>query len=227
MTETIKCGQCKELLYFGEEIARRLYMRAVPSEDAVAEFFVWLEAKHPGWALPRLFVTVKMLAGCRTLDLAKAKSADLAADSLTLTAEATKTREARTVPLPSDLVAELRRESGPVWLWENSVQESKEYRPNPRTKNRTEYSPATWAWTISNLFREFNAGRAKKNQLRPHDLRARAFTVVAKATQSVDATARAMGADPQTARHYLDAAQAFDRSEILRKAGELLRPGGG
>lgn len=35
MSEKIYCGQCNMLLYFGEEIKRRLYMRAIPSEDAV------------------------------------------------------------------------------------------------------------------------------------------------------------------------------------------------
>ena len=44
-------------------------------------------------------------------------------------------------------------------------------------------------------------------------------------TQIVDATAQAMGVDPQTARHYLDAAKAFDRSEILRKAADLSTEG--
>jgi hypothetical protein len=35
MSETIKCGNCGMLLYFGEEIKRRLYMRAIPDETAV------------------------------------------------------------------------------------------------------------------------------------------------------------------------------------------------
>ncbi len=35
MSETIKCGSCGMLLYFGEEIKRRLYMRAIPDEAAV------------------------------------------------------------------------------------------------------------------------------------------------------------------------------------------------
>lgn len=38
MTETIRC-QCGNLLYFGETISRRLYMRAVPSEEAVLELY--------------------------------------------------------------------------------------------------------------------------------------------------------------------------------------------
>jgi len=35
MSETINCGNCGMLLYFGEEISRRLYMRAIPDEAAV------------------------------------------------------------------------------------------------------------------------------------------------------------------------------------------------
>jgi ribosomal protein S27AE len=35
MSEKINCGKCGMLLYFGEEIARRLYMRALPNEKAV------------------------------------------------------------------------------------------------------------------------------------------------------------------------------------------------
>ncbi|HYH67459.1 MAG TPA: site-specific integrase [Urbifossiella sp.] len=196
----------------------------VPEEDVVTAFFKWLAAKHPDWELPRLFVQVKMLAGCRTIDLCKLRSDDLHGDELTMSPEVTKTRTARTVPLPADVAADLRRVAGSTWLWENSLEESKRFRPNPKTKTKTAYSPSTWRWTVQNLFREFNAGRTGQPRLRPHDLRARAFTVVAAATQSVDATARAMGADPQTARHYLDAAKAFDGSGILKQAANLLRP---
>ena len=35
MTEKITCRTCGMLLYFGEEISRRLYMRAPPDEGAV------------------------------------------------------------------------------------------------------------------------------------------------------------------------------------------------
>jgi len=35
MSEMINCGKCDMLLYFGEEISRRLYMRAIPNEAAV------------------------------------------------------------------------------------------------------------------------------------------------------------------------------------------------
>jgi hypothetical protein len=39
MTETIRCADCDMLLYFGEEIRRRLYMRAIPSEETVLGYY--------------------------------------------------------------------------------------------------------------------------------------------------------------------------------------------
>lgn len=39
MSEKIYCGNCGMLLYFGEEIKRRLYMRAIPSEESVLDFY--------------------------------------------------------------------------------------------------------------------------------------------------------------------------------------------
>jgi predicted nucleic-acid-binding Zn-ribbon protein len=39
MTEKINCKKCQMLLYFGEEINRRLYMRAIPSEETVLGFY--------------------------------------------------------------------------------------------------------------------------------------------------------------------------------------------
>lgn len=195
----------------------------VPDEGAVTAFFAWLAVRHPGWALPRLYVTVKMLAGCRTLDLCKTRTADLTADGLILSAEATKTREARRVPLPADVLAEVREVAGPVWLWGRAAAECREYRPGTSDGHAAGYSPKSWGHTVQNLFREFNKGRPSAGRLRPHDLRARAITLVAAATQSVDATAQAMGVDAQTARHYLDAKKAFDGSSILRAAQEALR----
>jgi ribosomal protein S27AE len=39
MTEKINCGRCGMLLYYGEEIKRRLYMRAIPSEKTVLGYY--------------------------------------------------------------------------------------------------------------------------------------------------------------------------------------------
>jgi hypothetical protein len=39
MSEKINCSNCGMLLYFGEEIKRRLYMRAIPSEATVLGYY--------------------------------------------------------------------------------------------------------------------------------------------------------------------------------------------
>ncbi len=167
-----------------------------------------------------------MLAGCRTMDLCRTLTADLGADSLTLSAEATKTREARTVPLPADVLAELRRHAGPTFLWERAAVEGRKYRPGRGTATPTGSGRPPGKPTVQNLLQEFNRGRAA-DRVRPHDLRARAITLVAAATQSVDATAQAMGVDPQTARPYLDARKAFNGLAMLRAAQAGLRQGSG
>ena len=39
MVEKISCAKCIMLLYYGEEIKRRLCMRAIPSETTVLGFY--------------------------------------------------------------------------------------------------------------------------------------------------------------------------------------------
>jgi hypothetical protein len=197
----------------------------LPAEDAVTELIKWIEAKYPGWELPLLFVQAKSVAGCRTLDLCKVKSSDLNGDVLTLPPAVQKNRAERRVVLPAQLAARLREVAGPTWLWERSVEESRKHR-RPRTKPRTDYSASTWRWTVSNIFRDFNSDRPKDRQVRPHDLRARAITLTVKALGSVEETAAVLGVDPQTARHYLDAQAAFNRTDIYRKIAGVLLPGG-
>jgi integrase len=169
-----------------------------PEESDITDFISWLERKHPGWILPHLFLKVKLVSGCRTRDLCMVQTTELAENGLTLSAEATKNREARFVPLSEDLMQSLRNVAGPVWLWERSADESRTYRPNRMIQNKPiAYRPETWAYTISNLFREFNETRPGLPRLRPHDLRARAITRIVTKTQNVDATARAIGVTPR------------------------------
>jgi hypothetical protein len=54
----------------------------------------------------------------------------------------------------------------------------------------------------------------------------RAITLTALATQSVDQTAEAIGIDAQTARrYYLDAKQAFDGTDLLKRMTSVLKRG--
>jgi hypothetical protein len=78
---------------------------------------------------------------------------------------------------------------------------------------------------VNNIFREFNEANPDQPRFTPHALRRRAITATVKATGSVDAAATAIGVHPQTARsHYLDAQQAFDTADIMRKVAESRRP---
>jgi len=213
----------KEVPYPNAPRGRRV--RAT-DDDTVKEFFSWLGARYPEWDAPALWYQVKILTGCRTLDLCKAKAADLRPDGIHLSATAAKTRAARTVKLPPAIVERLRKVAGPEWLWEATVAESKVHRPSVRTHARSDYDPRTWFWTVANLAREFNESRPGKPRLRPHDLRARTATIVAREAGegAVDLIAQSLGMDPQTARHYVDAAKAWGGPAPLERAAATLLP---
>lgn len=193
----------------------------IPSEDDVAQFFTWLDTKFPGWELPRLFVEVKALSGCRLNDLCQVLSCQLdpRAKTLTIRPEQDKTHRERVIPLPEDLVKRLVAIKGPTYLWERYNHDAKTYRQG--TKSRDEFSPAYFYNAMKSLFRDFGKTGGK---LRSHGLRKRAITLTTLATQSVDATAQAIGIDAQTARkYYLDAQKAFSGSELLKQMADVLR----
>ncbi|MCU0705385.1 MAG: site-specific integrase, partial [Fimbriiglobus sp.] len=200
---------------------------SVPSEDEVTAFFAWLERRHPGWLLPRLFVELKALAGCRLNDLCQLRSYqfDPKAHTIRITPSQDKTGRERVIPLPPDLSALLDTAKGPTYLWERYLEESKRHRPAKITKKRTDFTPALMYHGMQNIFREYAEQGGK---LRSHGLRKRAITLMAMATQNVDQTAEAIGIDAQTARkYYLDAKQAFDGSELFKKMATVLRPQNG
>ena len=72
-----------------------------------------LEKKHPGWELPRVFIQVKMLAGCRTLDPCRVKTTDLGDEVLTIPATVIKTTDAWCLS-PPELATTLKHQAGPV-----------------------------------------------------------------------------------------------------------------
>lgn len=193
----------------------------IPTEDDVASFFTWLDEKFPGWELPRLFVEVKALSGCRLNDLCQVLSSqlDVKAKTLTIRAEQDKTHRERVIPLPDDLVKRLAAIKGPTYLWERYNHDAKTYRKG--TKSKDEFTPDYFYNAMKSLFRDYGKTGGK---LRSHGLRKRAITLTTLATQSVDATAQAIGIDAQTARkYYLDAQKAFSGSELLKQMADVLR----
>ncbi|MBX9627565.1 MAG: hypothetical protein K2X82_27440 [Gemmataceae bacterium] len=194
----------------------------IPEEESFRAFFKWLDAKYPGWPLIRLFVRVKGLTACRTLDLCQLRPEHLAGGKLVLTPDITKTKRGRVVPLPADVFAGLKAIAGKKHLWERYTADAKVHRPGPR--NRDEFDPKTLYWAVSAIFREYNAAHPAA-RVKPHDLRKRGITLTTLATQSVDATAHALGLDPQTARrYYTDATRAFDADALLTKMAAVLDP---
>ncbi|WP_439626823.1 tyrosine-type recombinase/integrase [Gemmata sp.] len=199
----------------------------VPTEDDVDNFFKWLDARYPEWNLPRLFVEVKALSGCRLNDLCQIKSDQLdpTAHTLTIRPDQDKTHRERTIPLPADLSAKLNEVKGETYLWERYLEDSKKWRPGTRSKFREQFEPKLMYHGMQNIFREYAEQGGK---LRSHGLRKRAITLMTLATQNVDQTAAAIGVSAQTARkHYLEAKRAFDGAELLKKMADVLRPKGG
>jgi integrase len=196
----------------------------VPPEANVSQFFQWLNQQFPGWVLLRALVEVKALSGCRTWDICQLRSSQLQGNRLTFLASQTKHKRERTIPLPDDLANVLNQMKGETWLWEQYDQDVKRFRPKAQTREGG-FDPKRLYNGIANLFKDYNLAHPEA-PLKPHDLRRRAITLLAKETGSIDLTATAIGIDPATARrYYLDQKAAFDTDEILtRLAGTLRQP---
>ncbi len=198
--------------------------KPVPTEDQIAHFVAWVDARYAGWVLLRRFLEVKLLSGCRTMDLCQLRSAQLTDGRVVWEPHQTKHKQGRAVLLPPALYESLRSLAGPVYLWERFTDDARQYRPARRPP--AAFTPHTLAHSVANIFREYNAAHPDRPRLSPHALRRRAITLTAQATGSVDLTAQAIGIDPQTARtYYLDARRAFDTDAVFRQvAGTLLPP---
>lgn len=193
----------------------------VPAEENFEAFFAWLNQRFGGWELVNLFCEVKAIAGCRTLDLCSAKSADLDGDILTL--QATKTKKPRRVPLSSQLATRLRKAAGPTWLWEHYHGEAKVRWP--ATNRPAVFTVESFYHAVRGIFRAYNDANPTK-KIKPHDLRKRAVTLTTLASGgSVDQAAEAIGLDPQTARRYYnDASKSLRGEELMRRMADVLSP---
>jgi integrase len=194
-----------------------------PTEADIDQFFAWVDSK--GWELLSVFLRVKALAGCRTNDLCQVKSSqfDPKTKTLTITSDQDKTNRERKIPLPAELAKRLDKIKGTTFLWERYANESKKFRPGRR--NQTEFRPSLMYWFIDDIFPQYRKAFPDRPHISAHDLRRRAITLMVGATQSVDATAEALGVHPETARkHYLDAQQAFNSADLFKKLASVLVP---
>ena len=194
-----------------------------PTEADIDQFFAWVDGKK--WELLSVFLRVKSLMCCRTLDLCsvKAPQFDPRANTLTINHTLDKTHRTRTVPLPADLAERLDSIKGRVFLWDRYAVESKAHRPG--RSNKTSFAPSMLYWFVADLFPEYRAAFPDRFPITAHDLRRRGITLMVAATGSIDKTAEAIGIHPDTARrHYLDAEKAFASDELFKKLAGILVP---
>lgn len=194
---------------------------SAPTEDDFAQFFAWVDAKR--WELMSVYLRVKSLACCRTLDLCqvRAKQFDAKAGTLTITAEQDKTHRERIIHLPAELVKRLDAIRGKHFLWENYTPETQER----DARARDEFRPELLAMAVRRLFQQYAKKFPDRKKITPHSLRRRGITLVVKATGSVDAASALIGIRAETAkRNYLDTEKAFDTKAIMEKMAGILLP---
>jgi hypothetical protein len=198
--------------------------KAVPEEAEIDHFFAWVHARYPGWDRLHALLELKAISGCRSKDVCVLRSDQLVGGRVVWTAEQVKQREGRAVLLPEELFARLKRLAGPVFLWEHLIDDLKRFR---RSRNRLPrvFACKTVYHVMNNVFREYCEANSDRPSLTPHGLRRRAITLTVTATQSVDATAQAIGLNPATARrYYLDSRRAFDTDVVFRRMADSLLP---
>jgi integrase len=197
----------------------------VPTEDETGRFMAWVLARYPKWERLHALLNLKALSGCRSSDLCALRTNQLQDGRVVWTADQTKQRDGRAVLVPPELFAALKRLAGPVHLWEHWPEDLKQFRPS-RNQAVTAFSTRTVFWSMGNIFREFANAHPDQPRFTPHALRRRAITLTVSKTQSVDATAAAIGLNPATARkYYLDSQRAFNSDEVFRLvAGAMPMP---
>lgn len=193
----------------------------VPDEEAFGRLFAWLGERFPDFELLHLFVRVKAFAGCRTLDVCSARSANLDGDVLKL--ELTKTHKPRKIKLPADIAERLHRVKGATWLWERFPQEADKHWPLKKGRRKA-FTVSSLYHGVANVFKKYNRANPQ-HKIKPHDLRKRAVTLTTLASGSVDLAAEAIDLSPQTARRYYnDAQKSLRGEELLTRMADVLLP---
>lgn len=199
-------------------------VKFVHQED-VGEFFGWLEKRWPGWAMPRLFFSVKALTGCRLEDVCSLRSDQLQEGRLVFAADQTKNRSERYALMPPELYAELDAFKGPTFLWERYPAEliaANKANGWPTHRQKAEFTPHRMAQWVMQLMGNYQ--RETGRTLRTHDFRRAAFTRAAEKDIHPKRAAAAFDVTPETMLRYYTATEKKKTSdEVLGLlAGDLL-----
>ena len=199
-------------------------VKPVPTEDQTAHFFAWVKSRYPEWERLHAILELKAFSSCRTSDVCELRSDQLQAGRVVWNAEQTKQREGRSVLLPEEMFKTLKRLAGKVYLWERFVDDLAKFRKSKNRKAK-KFSPETVYHVIGNVFREYSDAHLDRPRLSPHSLRRRGITLTVAATQSVDATAAAIGITSACAKeYYVNSQRAFNTDELFRNLSNVLLP---
>jgi integrase len=199
-------------------------VKPVPTEDQTAHFFAWVKSRYPKWESLHALLELKAFSSCRTGDICELRSDQIQAGRVVWNAEQTKQREGRSVLLPEEMFKTLKRLAGKVYLWEQFADDLAKFRRSKNRKAKT-FTPETVYHVIGNVFREYSDAHPDRPRLSPHSLRRRGITLTVAATQSVDATAAAIGITPACAKeYYVNAQRAFNTDELFRNLSSVLLP---
>jgi site-specific recombinase XerD len=192
----------------------------------INEFFTWMVERFPGWAMPRLFFTVKAVTACRLEDICNIRSDQLEDGRLVFTADTTKNRSERYALLPEDLYAKLNAYKGKTWLWERyppeliAVNKAKGY---PTHRQNPEFSPQRLYQWVVQIMQDYQ--KQTGNDFSSHDFRKAAFTRAAeedvhpkRAAVAFDVTAETM------LRYYTATEKKKTADEVLGGLAEKLMP---
>jgi integrase len=192
----------------------------------VSAFYGWLGERFPGWAMPKLFFTVKAMTACRLDDLCRLRSEQLRDGRLMFPADVTKNRCERYAPLPDDVYEDLDAYKGEEYLWERypaeliAVNKRKGF---PTHRQKPGFDPRRlYLWVVQIM-------QAYQNQtgsdLSSHDFRKAAFTRAAERDIHPKRAAVAFDVTPETMlRYYTATEKKKTADEVLGGLAEDLRP---
>lgn len=192
----------------------------------VSEFYEWLGRRYPDWDMPKLFFTVKALAGCRLEDLCRIRSDQLVDGRLVFAADVTKNRSERYAPLPTDVFHALFAYRGDCYLWERYPPELMDANRKlgvPTHRQNLEFHPRRLYLWVVQLMQTYQSQTGR--DFSSHDFRKAAFTRAAeqdihpkRAAAAFDVTAETM------LRYYTATEKKRTADEVLGSLADVLRP---
>ena len=196
------------------------------SQADVGQFFEWLEKRWPGWAMPRLFFSVKAATACRLQDVCSLRSDQLRDGRLVFPADLTKNRSERYAILPTDLYAVLDAYKGPTYLWERYPAEliaANQEKGWPTHRQKGEFTPERLCLWVLQLMGNYH--RETGQTLRTHDFRRAAFTRAAEEDIHPKRAAAAFDVTAETMLRYYTATEKKKTSdEVLGGLADKLLP---